>query len=115
MGLKMLYRAKGQYDAYLLRSLLQASQIRSEIKGENLAWLLGAIPVKDTRMSLWVHERDLPEAQKVLQKFSGPTLVHPAWVCAECGESNEANFDLCWNCESPWRAPQEGDSSEAED
>ncbi len=97
----LLYRSEGLADAWLLHARLADAGIPSRVAGESLAGLAGAIPVKDTKPTVWVDEGRWDEAQAVLARFQGPELVHPAWVCPGCGEDNPAGFAVCWNCEAP--------------
>ena len=52
-------------------------------------------------MELWVkNPNDYEKAVSLIKrKFEGQTNK-PSWICSECKEENEGNFNLCWNCQS---------------
>ncbi|MCB9663519.1 MAG: DUF2007 domain-containing protein [Alphaproteobacteria bacterium] len=100
MGDVRLYRADGPADAYLLRQWLTEHGIRCRVQGEDLMSLAGGIPVRDALPSVWVDAADEPAARDLLARWKGPSLVHPAWRCAACGEENPATFQVCWSCEA---------------
>ena len=100
MRMTRLYRAHGPADIYLLRDFLARHGVPSELRGESLRGLAGAIPVPDTFPSLWVRDVDLENAVALLKEFEGPKLVHPDWLCTGCGETNAPTFEFCWNCET---------------
>ncbi len=38
---------------------------------------------------------------------SADSFAAGKWICAKCGETVEASWDICWNCEvSKWAEPQ---------
>ena len=49
-------------------------------------------------MELWVnHDADYPTAMKLLSALENPDMA-PDWTCAKCNETNDASFEICWNC-----------------
>lgn len=94
----LLYRADGPVDGWLLHHFLDTLGIPSEVRGQSLYGLGGAIPMPDAAMSVWVAEPHRERAQAALKRWKGPELVHPRWRCSACGEENEPAFELCWSC-----------------
>lgn len=95
-----IYTASGSGDVYLLREWLKERQIPSEIRGEHLMGLGGAIPIPDAQPTLWVDEAHADAAKVAIMSWKEPRLVHPPRICPSCGEENPPNFDLCWSCEA---------------
>lgn len=49
-------------------------------------------------MELWVnHDADYADAMALLSALDN-TDTSAEWVCAKCNETNDASFEICWNC-----------------
>ncbi|MEQ1500805.1 MAG: hypothetical protein ABMB14_01175 [Myxococcota bacterium] len=92
-----VFRGGGPTDAFLVRDWLVENGVRVLIRGD-LATARGEIAIHETWPSVWVPAIDRPNAEAALVVYNAPRLVHPAWVCAGCGERNEATFGSCWQC-----------------
>jgi len=101
MAKRCLVKSHDRVLIHLMMGELQMAGIVAELRGQHLAGLFGAIPWPDTRQSSWVDAARFDAAEAILKAHQGPQLAHPPWVCATCGETNEANFDTCWNCLTP--------------
>ena len=85
------------------RNLLASEGIESFVKNEHMGSVMGEIPFMEIWPELWVR-RDLDydralqliDADNVLEESSGE-----AWRCPHCGEDNEPQFAVCWNCGKP--------------
>ncbi len=68
--------------------------------------LRGEIPIPEVWPSIWVLREHASVAEDLVRTFEGPALVHPEWVCSNCGEQNGATFGSCWSCgqDSPFIA-----------
>jgi hypothetical protein len=93
-----VYRATGPADAYLVRDWLVRNDIPAQVRNENLMSIRGEVPVGQAWPEVWVNRDDQVRAEEAIQTFQGPTLVHPDWRCAGCGELNPASFGSCWSC-----------------
>jgi len=50
---------------------------------------------------IWVlDERDVSRGRELIAAFNLRKPEGAGWRCADCGESNEGQFDLCWHCGS---------------
>lgn len=94
-----VYVATGPTDAYLVSHLLERLGLRVKVMGD-LSTLVGGVPVPEAWPAVWVHEEDKDQAGEALQDFNGPSQCYPRWSCEACGEDNEPNFQLCWNCDA---------------
>jgi hypothetical protein len=99
MDLVCIYRGTGPTDATLVAHWLERNGITAHVQGDLLG-LRGEIPVGDAWPTVWVRKPDQGRAEDAVKVFEGPTLVHPTWRCARCGEDNEPNFGSCWSCEA---------------
>lgn len=84
-----------------LRNVLEQSGIECLIKNEQLSGGLGEIPFLECLPELWVvRDEQLGAARSVLADLQRPVTA-PDWRCPACGESNEGQFAVCWNCSRP--------------
>lgn len=85
----------------LAKNELDNRGIHSVIQGEHLATVIGGGAGFDAWVELWVNDDDrVEEAVSVIQESvesEGAEEGRP-WTCSSCGETIEAQFDLCWNC-----------------
>jgi hypothetical protein len=93
-----VFRGSGPTDAWLVHDWLVRNDIEVQVRGD-LVSLGGRIPMHESWPTLWVRARDVQRAAEALESYRAPRLVHPSWVCAKCGEENEATFDSCWSCQ----------------
>lgn len=101
-----VYTAADVSQAYFLRDMLRDAGIGAEVVGEAL---LSGVPVGEaTAPRLWVKQGDeerarqlLAEWEKVQQRPHPDDVPAETWKCSTCGEEVEADFDLCWNCQTP--------------
>jgi len=97
--MKRVYTAESIVQVTHVRNLLSAEGIRSELRNDRLAGVIGEIPFLETWPELWVGELDYERARELVeQELHGPGLEEPAWTCPGCGERIEGQFTECWNC-----------------
>lgn len=93
------YTAANLTEAYLIRDLLAADHIASNIFNENAQGALGEIPFTHAYPEIWlIDERDLPQARNVIREYEGNSAASRSLHCPSCGEDNPANFEVCWQC-----------------
>ena len=82
-----------------LRNLLEQSGIDCLIRNEQLSGGLGEIPFLECLPELWVmRDEQLPSAQALLAELDQTATNLPSWQCPACGEHNEGQFAVCWQC-----------------
>ena len=87
--------------AYLghLRNVLEQADIACTIKNEHLAGALGDLPVYSCMPELWVvRDEQVARAERLLAELATAQPAGPAWTCRGCGEVNESQFGVCWQC-----------------
>jgi hypothetical protein len=87
--------------AYLghLKNLLEQADIACLIKNEQLSGGLGEIPFLECLPELWVlRDEQAERAHKLLTELQTAVADGPAWTCGQCGERNESQFGVCWQC-----------------
>jgi hypothetical protein len=88
-------------DTAHVKNLLELSGIGSFIKNTYLSSGAGDLPVFDVSPELWVfRDADAARAEAVIRDALRPqsAVVAEPWGCPQCGESNEAQFAVCWRC-----------------
>ncbi|HEY5643979.1 MAG TPA: DUF2007 domain-containing protein [Woeseiaceae bacterium] len=83
------------------RNLLAAEGIRTKIRNEHLGSILGEMPFVEVWPELWiVNDLDFDRAKQLVESIETESETTP-WTCARCGEVNEGQFAVCWNCGDP--------------
>ena len=78
------------------RNLLAAEGIETEVRNQMLSSAMGELPPAECQAEVWVlRDEDVASAEEVLRR---PAMAGPDWICADCGESCEAQFTQCWRC-----------------
>lgn len=94
-----LYSAATPPEAHILCELLKSHSISCEVRGEGLFGLQGEIPFgENSEPYIWLlDEKQLARAQSIIAEFNRSDQCEH-WWCQQCGESNEAQFGICWQC-----------------
>lgn len=83
-----------------VRNLLDAAGINTVIKNEQLSGALGEIPYLETWPELWVgSQADATRARALIAEGLADAPSAPSWTCSQCGEMNEGQFAVCWQCQ----------------
>jgi hypothetical protein len=72
--------------------------------GDNNALEIGFAFTPASAPGVFVDEADFARAAELMEKFFDREREPPVagtWNCAACGETVDAQFDICWNCEAP--------------
>jgi hypothetical protein len=82
-----------------LRNVLEQNGIPCIIKNEQLSGALGEVPFLECLPELWVvRDAEVERAERLLAELRRDVQTGDPWRCAECGEENEGQFAVCWNC-----------------
>ena len=99
--MKQVYIASDMIDAELFKDYLLSKAIPAEVKGAMLIGIIGEIPA-NTYPTVWVEEdRDFDLARRYVAEYENRVndiTQKKNWMCANCGEENEPQFQLCWSC-----------------
>lgn len=88
------------------KQILESQGIPCFLKNEYLSVAGGEVPFFENWPELWIYDDgDYDQAQTLIQPLrdarKGETIDEsnePDWICERCGETNAANFSLCWSC-----------------
>ncbi|UUM29739.1 DUF2007 domain-containing protein [Vibrio japonicus] len=94
-----VFTANTPPEAHIVCELLKSHGVECEVRGEGIFGLQGEIPFGEhSEPYVWLLDKhQLGIAQEVILQYQTPTIGN-AWVCNGCGERNEAQFGVCWNC-----------------
>ncbi len=96
--MKILYQAADRVEAQLLKDHLCHHHIQVLVQGDYLSGGVGELPALQFPVLWVVEDRDLEPARRLIDQWLAATERLPDWVCPGCGERNEGQFRLCWNC-----------------
>ena len=98
-----VHRAPDLIEANLLRGMLEHDGVPVTLTGENLVGAYSGVP-KLSEVRIMVPMRFRDEAAAILRQYLEPAARSDAsrdWRCGSCGETNEEQFEVCWQCENP--------------
>ncbi|HEX7080921.1 MAG TPA: DUF2007 domain-containing protein [Gammaproteobacteria bacterium] len=96
--MKRLMQSESLAEVGHYRNLLEQAGIACVIRNEQLCGALGEIPFLECLPELWVvRDEQLQAARNLLEEMRKPVTGAP-WRCRGCGQSNEAQFAVCWSC-----------------
>lgn len=84
---------------FQIKQLLEDKGIPCFVKNEFAIGAMGELAPMDVLPEVWINDPEwLPKAQQFIQGFEGDANAGTSWVCGQCQEHNDANFELCWQC-----------------
>jgi hypothetical protein len=97
--MRKVYTAESLVEIAHLRNVLEAAGIRCTVRNDRLAGVVGEIPFVECWPELWIRNpADLLRARELIAELTRAGPSGPAWTCADCGESIEPQFAVCWKC-----------------
>lgn len=89
------------YEARLAAGYLAAAGFHVHVRGEALVSLRGELPHPETYPEVWVAAPELAGARAALAELARDAAAcEGVRRCAQCGEDNPGNFELCWQCQA---------------
>ena len=101
-------------DAHMFRNELEQHGITARVGNETTTAIFGAT-IAGPSSAFWIEvlvlesqsDKALEIKNKWLESNESKVVVEiPEWQC-KCGETVDAGFAACWNCESDYVAPEE--------
>jgi len=85
---------------YQIKQLLDDHHIPNFIKNEFAIGAIGELSPLDVMPEVWLTDAEWqPKAEQLIAEFNQVSNTETGpWTCSECGEYNDANFELCWKC-----------------
>ena len=100
-----VYTAANGPQAHFLKGLLADAGIDARVVGDAL---LAAGYIEVTPPHLWVRADQAEAARGMLRTWDSRShepppddRSPPIWICPTCGAEVDADFELCWQCQTP--------------
>ena len=88
--------------AHHIRVILEDHGIEATVLGEPLSVEAPLLPIINMMPAVWVKDVDVHRALAILREGeTSGTGQAEDWMCANCSESVEPQFCVCWSCETP--------------
>lgn len=101
--MKRIYTHHNPMLVGIVRGKLELEGFHVELKNDLISGAAGELAPIDLWPELWLKDsQHLDRAMSIVAEF---TQAHndpqsmPPWLCKTCGESNDGNFELCWQCQ----------------
>lgn len=96
--MKLVYTHENKIIVENARNYLrERADIEAEMRNEFASSAVGDLSPIQTWPELWVQEKQYPVAFQLIKILQQQT-TGPEWQCPDCGEWNDASFEICWNC-----------------
>ncbi|PKG80692.1 hypothetical protein CXF85_21480 [Colwellia sp. 75C3] len=97
--MKMFYSNESHFLVNNVKNIIEAQDIKVFIKNEFAQGAIGEISAFDSWPELWVFDdSDFDHAVEIV-KSSQAVIQAVDWTCKNCSETNDASFEICWNCQ----------------
>ncbi|MGQ0620520.1 MAG: putative signal transducing protein [Panacagrimonas sp.] len=91
------YLAADPLEAEIVRGLLAAERIETDVRGSMLWAGRGELAADPYPRIVLRDPRDEARAREILREYQTYNAAQTTWACA-CGESVPGNFAVCWAC-----------------
>ncbi len=98
--MKLIYTNENRFLVNNVKNIVENAGIEVTLKNEFSGGAAGELVVFETWLELWVvDDADYDEAMGLIEALNSSEKGHD-WVCSQCGETNDASFEICWKCQS---------------
>jgi hypothetical protein len=100
--LRKVHTAESIIEIAHMRNVLEQAGIACYVRNERLGGVVGEIPFLECWPELWVlRNGDALQARGLIDTARADVAPSPDWICRNCGERVEGQFDACWRCSTP--------------
>lgn len=94
-----IYSARTPPEAHIVCELLRSQSIECEVRGEGIFGLQGEVPFgENSEPYVWLLRPTQKKlAYEIIYQFEH-AQIGGDWQCTQCGETNESQFGICWQC-----------------
>ena len=98
--MQRVFTAATLLEAHLVQQMLEAEFIPAAVFNENAHGAAGELPITEVWPEVWIKEdRHCSGARSIIERYETASSSEMRATCAQCGESNPVNFQMCWYCE----------------
>jgi len=101
--MERVYSCEHPLTAQHIKNLLINENIQCIVKNEAVQSAVGEVPPIAAWPEIWIVDSQDKEKAKALIKShveAEASLSTEEWQCENCNETNDGNFNICWNCNS---------------
>ncbi|EGA68509.1 hypothetical protein VISI1226_09284 [Vibrio sinaloensis DSM 21326] len=94
-----VYSAANPPEAHIVCELLKSNDIECEVRGEGIFGLQGEVPFgENSEPYVWLlNTKQHAQANALIKQFNQENNGADK-LCSGCGELNEPQFGICWQC-----------------
>jgi rubrerythrin len=96
--LKKVYTASTPLMPGFIQEVLENAGIPCVQKNYFLNGAMGELPFVETWPAIWVDEKHEHAALDLIKATLEGRSSQLSWICGQCGENLEAQFQSCWQC-----------------
>ena len=97
--MQKVFSSEDRFLVTQVRDMLESKGITCFVKNEFAIGGAGELSPFDTWPEVWISDDEwLPKAKEFVAALEGQHKDGDDWLCPECGESNAASFEVCWQC-----------------
>lgn len=96
--MKKVFTHENRLIVFNIKNLLQGQDIDCHIKNEYSSGGVGDLSPFETWPEVWVADKNIAQAEQVINLHLKTETEGPEWRCVDCGEQNVGSFEICWNC-----------------
>lgn len=97
--MKLVYTHQNSILVGNAKALLEQARIKVEMKNEFASGAIGELSAIDSWPEIWVSNLDEERAQIIIARLQD-TGPREEWLCEACNETNDAAFEVCWQCQA---------------
>lgn len=81
------------------KNILESEGIPCQLRNDHLGSIVGEMPFPEVWPELWVvNDLDFDRAKQLIEGSALDESPAASWRCRTCGEHNEGQFAVCWQC-----------------
>jgi hypothetical protein len=97
--MQRIFTAATLIEAHLIQQMLEAESIRAAVFNENAHGAAGELPITEVWPEVWIEDDGCcSAARSIIERYEATSNGEMPTTCAQCGERNPKNFELCWYC-----------------
>ena len=97
--MERVFTAATLLEAHLVQQMLEAEFIPAAVFNENAHGAAGELPITEVWPEVWIEDdRYCSEARSIIERYEATSSGERRAPCAQCGERNPGNLELCWYC-----------------
>jgi hypothetical protein len=101
--MEKFYSDYNQVKVRLIKAMLDDANIANFVKNEFIQGASGEVPPQEALPEIWlINHEDRHKAKEMLEQVDQDlaALGDEEWTCETCKETNDAEFVICWQCQS---------------